>query len=79
MRAIPKKVREAIVRCYYKVKSIRQVCGILNVSKSSALSFVRKSKIGVSLEPSSHRATTGAAFKWDGSGLYSHRDSYADR
>ena len=52
MRAIPIEVREAIVRCYYKVKSIHQVCDIFNVSKSTALSFVRKSKIGVSLEPS---------------------------
>ena len=32
MRAIPIEVREAIVRCYYKVKSIHQVCDIFNAS-----------------------------------------------
>ena len=51
MRAIAVEVRAAIVRFYKTTKDVEQTCAVFGVSESSVYSFVRKSRMGISLEP----------------------------
>ena len=51
MRAIPLEVRKAIVKCYTKVRNVKYVCSLFEVSKSSVMLFVRKERQCKTLEP----------------------------